>query len=398
MQVGTLEGPRRNRVMRVVTRRPIRSMLCALGLALLAACASTPRKSSSLAFDDAGFAPPSERIDPGAVFELSPAMLAYIDPHITPEQKSKGRQRGLLFGLFASDRPFLAYEATWTRTASEAFDARSGNCLSLVLMTGAFAHQLGLDVRYQWIHTWKSWSRGDSLDYVNTHVNLVLLPPNEPHADGVLVDFLPPEANTVQHTDVVEEKTIVSMYLNNRAVELLAQGEIDRAYWWAKAAIAQDPGFYDAVNTLAVIYKARGRLASAERALDWLLEREPDNIAALENLQRVLDAQGRTAEAEAVAKRVAELMPVAPFHYYELGQQALQQGHFQDAKQLFQKELRRDSHYDKFHASLALAHYALGEMSKAQTQMAIALENSTTTSDRAMYARMLQRLRAGEHP
>jgi hypothetical protein len=30
--------------------------------------------------------------------------------------------------------------------------------------------------------------------------------------------------------------------------------------------------------------------------------------------------------------------------------------------------------------------------------MAIALENSTTTSDRAMYARMLQRLRAGEHP
>lgn len=377
---------------------PRSACAAALLLLLLAGCASTPSKPTGLAFDDGAFAPQTERIDPDAVFALSPAMLSYIDPHITPEQKSRGRPRGLLFGLFATDRPFLAYEATWTRTASEAFDARSGNCLSLVLMTGAFAHQLHLDVRYQWIHTWKSWSRGERLDYVNTHVNLVLLPPNEPHGDGVLVDFLPPEPNVVQHTDVVDEKTIVSMYLNNRAVELLAQGEVDRAYWWAKAAVAHDRSFYDAVNTLAVVYKARDRLDAAEQALDWLLEREPDNIAALENLQRVLEAQGRAAEAAVVARRVAELMPVAPFHYYELGQQALQQGHFQDAKQLFQKELRRDSHYDKFHASLALAHYALGEMSKAQTQMAIALENSTTTSDRAMYAKMLQRLRAGEHP
>jgi len=355
-------------------------------------------EGNGLDFDDAAFAPQAESIDAAAVFALSPQMLAYIDPHIAPEQKSKGRQRGLLFGLFASDEPFLAYEASVTRTASEAFDARSGNCLSLVLMTGAFAKQLGLGVRYQWIHTWKAWSRDSELEYLNTHVNLVLLPPNEPHGDGVLVDFMPPEPNTIQHIYVVDETRIVAMYMNNRAVELLARGEVDRAYWWAKAAVQHDSSFLDAVNTLAVIYKARGRLESDEQALRWLLAQEPDNLVALQNLQVVLQAQGRTAEAEAVSKQVRELMPVPPFHYYDLGQQALQQGHFQKAKELFQKEMRRDSHYDKFHASLALAHYGLGEMNKAQAQMAIALENSTTTADRAMYTRMLAHLRAGEHP
>jgi Tfp pilus assembly protein PilF len=367
-------------------------------VSLLAACASAPPKTDALVFDDSAFAPASERIDPDAVFALSPAMRAYIGPHITAEQKSKGRQRGLLFGLFAADPPFLAYEASWTRTAAEAFEARSGNCLSLVLMTSAFARELGLGVRYQWIHTWKSWSRSDGLDYVNTHVNMLLLAPNDPHGDGVLVDFLPAEANVVQHTDVVAERTIVAMYMNNRAVELLAQGELDRAYAWAKVAIAQDPGFHDAVNTLAVVYKARGRLDAAGQALDWLLRQEPDNIAALDNLQRVLQAQGRTAEADAVQRRVEALMPVAPFHYYELGQQALRQGNYRDAKQLFQKELRRDSRYDRFHASLALAHYGLGELSRARAQMQIALENSTNRADHDLYAKMLAHLRAGEQP
>jgi Tfp pilus assembly protein PilF len=364
----------------------------------LAGCASAPARAPSLAFDDAAFAPASETIDPEAVFALSPEMRDYIAPHIADEQKRRGRQRGLLWGLFASDVPFLSYEATSTRTASEAFAARSGNCLSLVLMTGAFARQLGLGVRYQWIHTWKAWSRDEELEYVNTHVNLVLLPPNDPHGEGVLVDFMPPAPNTIQHTDVVDEARIVSMYMNNRAAELLAKGEVDRAYWWAKAAIAHDPGFLEAVNTLAVIYKARGRLQSDEQALRWMLAQEPGNIVALQNLALVLQSQGRDAEASAVSRQVAELMPIPPFQSYDLGLEALRQGNYQAAKQLFQKEMRRDAHYDKFHASLALAHYGLGELNKAQAQMAIALQNSTTSADRAEYTRMLAHLRAGEHP
>jgi hypothetical protein len=34
-------------------------------------------------------------------------------------------------------------------TAREAFAARTGNCLSLVIMTSAFAKQLGLPVSYR---------------------------------------------------------------------------------------------------------------------------------------------------------------------------------------------------------------------------------------------------------
>ena len=386
-------------------RSDFRLACFALSALLLAACATTPASiSSATLFDDSLFEAGSETIDPQAVFAVSPPMRAFIASDIQPEQKSKGRQLGLFEALYRNGEPWLDYEASVTHTASEAFASRSGNCLSLVLMTSAFAKELGLSVRYQQVYTKEAWSRGEGLDYLNGHVNITLVTPYLPERGGTTgpgglqIDFIPLEADQAPRTRVLEEPTIVAMYMNNRAVELLAHGEYDRAYWWAKAAIAEDPDFLGATNTLAVIYKARGHLAESERALRALLAREPDNVVALDNLVRVLVAAGRTREAEEAGARLRDLRPIAPFHFYDLGMVALQAGDFSKAKEMFQREMRRDARYDRFHASLALADYGLGDLRSAQTQMAIAVENSTTGADRALYSRMLARLRAGEHP
>src|SRR5205823_9407557 len=58
--------------------------------------------------------------------------------------------------------------------AAEAFEARSGNCLSLVLMTAALARELGLEVRYQRVFSEDSWSRVGDIYVGSSHVNLTL--------------------------------------------------------------------------------------------------------------------------------------------------------------------------------------------------------------------------------
>jgi Tfp pilus assembly protein PilF len=383
--------------MRALTRL-LRGFGAAAALCL-AACSATPVRAPDAAlFDDALFAPQSERIDSESVFAPSPQMLEYVESGIAPIQRSKGRQLGLFYALYDPDAPWLDYESAVTRTAAEAFAARSGNCLSLVLMTGAFARLLGLEVRYQSVYDLESWTRDERLSYLNTHVNVVLLAPRGLDGDAMVIDFLPPGPNQRQRSRVLEETRIIAMYMNNRAVELLAGNELDRAYWWVRAARRQDPAYLEPVNTLAVVYRARGARAESQRALEWLLEREPDNLVALDNLALVLEDLGREQESAAVAKRIAGLRRIPPFHYYDLGEAALRQGRYLEAKELFRKEMRRDANYDKFHASLALAHFGLGELSQAQAHMAIALERSTTAADRAQYARMLAHLKAGKRP
>jgi Tfp pilus assembly protein PilF len=368
---------------------------------LLAACSSVPasRTRDAALLDDSLFAPPTERIDAADVFAVSPQMRSFLDTAVAAEVRDKGRQLGLFYALYGRrGEPWLDYDATMTRTAAEAYAAGSGNCLSLVLMTAAFARELGLEVRFQSIDTWKSWSRDDTLRYVNSHVNIVLLTTTSLHKDDMVIDFLPVTANQASRVRVVDEASLVAMYMNNRAVELMAQHEFDRAYWWVRAAMRQDPDSLDAVNTLAVLYNQHGNPLQAEHALRWLLAQEPDNLIALDNLAISLHLQGRDREAQEVTERVAQLRPVPPFYYFDLGEAALKDGKYLAAKKMFLKEMRRDAHYDKFHASLALAHYGLGELDKAQAQMAMAVDNSTTAADRALYSRMLARLRMGERP
>src|SRR5918993_844888 len=100
-------------------------------------------------FADARHAPPAERIDARDIFALSPEMRAYLATQIEPRSFKVGRQSALLDALFTGGELKLDYDTALTRNASQAFAARTGNCLSLVIMTAAFAKALDLHVNYQ---------------------------------------------------------------------------------------------------------------------------------------------------------------------------------------------------------------------------------------------------------
>ena len=67
----------------------------------------------------------------------------------------------------------------------------------------------------------------------------------------------------------------------------------------------------------------------AERTFRMALEREPEDIVVMENLVPVLAALGKTAESQALAKRVASIEPNPPFHYFNLGMKAMERQRLQ---------------------------------------------------------------------
>ena len=97
------------------------------------------------------------------------------------------------------------------------------------------------------------------------------------------VDFLPPQKCRAAHA-LIGEHTIVAMYMNNRAAEAFAKGQVNEAYWWVRGAIGQDPHFVSAYNTLGVIYRRHGNPAEAQKVLAFALEREPRNTRIMSNL------------------------------------------------------------------------------------------------------------------
>jgi Tfp pilus assembly protein PilF len=388
-------------------RLPSRLGVAALAFVLavaLSACASAPPPAPLPAapslFRDAAFAAPSQPVSAEQVFEFSPAMQNFLRTTGHQALREGDPRRALVEMLYKKQKLGIEYDSSTTRTAAETYAARAGNCLSLVIMTSAFAKALGVPVTYQRVLVDEAWSRSGTLYFASGHVNLMLgwapslsrftrelQPP-------LVVDFLPAEELRGQRTQPIGEQTIVAMFMNNRAAEAMAAGRIDDAYWWAREALLQDPAFLIAYNTLGVVYLRRDMAADAERLFGEILAREPDNVKVMGNQVQALRAQGRLGEAEALAERLAKMEPVPPFHWFNAGLEAMRARDFGKARELFQRELRRESAYHEFHFWLAQAELGLGNVRAARRELELALQNSPTQSDHNIYAAKLDRLRA----
>ena len=370
---------------------------------VLVACATPPPPlpPSTDLFHDDRFAAPSAPIDRNDAMAVSDAMRRYISARVPRGLRGEDRRQRLLQALYRRDDLKLEYDATLTRTAAQAFDARSGNCLALVLMTGAVAKEIGLTVRYQLVLGDEALDRAGDIAISIGHVNLTLddqmqlpLGFRSTQRDPLTVDFLPPKDGRQPRTRAIEERTVVAMYLNNRAVESLTRGRVDDAYWWAREAIRTDPELLGAYLTLGVVYRNRQLPEFAEAALQRVNMREPDNTLALTNRIVALHDLGRQAEALALQQRLAKLDPHPPFSDFRLGMAALREGRLEDARRLFAREVERAPDYHEFQFWLAETYAELNDPKHAAEHLARAMQVSTTRRDHDLYAAKLDRLKA----
>jgi tetratricopeptide (TPR) repeat protein len=208
------------------------------------------------------------------------------------------------------------------------------------------------------------------------------------------IDFLPAAELRGLRTWVIPEQTIVAMYMNNRAAESLVGGQLNDAYWWARAALGQDPAFLNAYNTLGVIYLRHGDWPEAERVLGHVLEREPGNPQALSNLALVFEKLGRVAESGALHRRLAQIEPYPAFYFFDRGLAAMRLGDFKAARDQFANEVDRDPYYHEFQFWLGVANLRLGDVGEARKHLALAVEYSPTRGDRDLYTAKLERIRS----
>ncbi|MFL6707047.1 MAG: tetratricopeptide repeat protein [Massilia sp.] len=373
--------------------------------AILAGCATPSARVPAVdaLFADARYAPPPSPVGADDVFALSPAMRATLDsPAFRAQLKRLGVERGLVAALYDDGSLKLEYDAAKTRTAAEAFAARRGNCLSLVMMTAAFARALGLEVRYQQVVVDESWRRSGDMVVSSGHVNLSISRPERVErivtlgpTPGITVDFLPGEAVDGYQGYPLDEATILAMYANNRAVEALLRNQLDEAYWWARAALQRDPRFIASYNTMAVIHQRHGDAVVAERSWRAALEREPENVVAMRNLAPLLASEGRQPEADALLKQAAGIEPYPPFYFHGRGMAALERKDYTAARSMFEREVKRAPYHDEFHFWLAIALLRLGEREQARDQLALAAQTTESPATGRLYSAKLEMLRKG---
>jgi Flp pilus assembly protein TadD len=210
--------------------------------------------------------------------------------HGTPTEQLARLQEA----LFEVGGPGFAYESIQSLTAAEAFESRSGNCLSFTNLFIAMGRSLGYRVQgAQPRFAPRSEHEGD-LIIVNNHVVAAYL-----HAGGVtLYDFDRSRTGGPMSFELIDDLKMAALYLNNRGVEELQRDELDQAAVQLDAATRLWPEFAGAWGNLAVVRRRSGDTPGALRAYRHALELEPRNPTVLANLAGLYRTLDKTVEAQ----------------------------------------------------------------------------------------------------
>lgn len=96
--------------------------------------------------------------------------------------------------------------------------------------------------------------------------------------------------STYEHAERVQD-------LLSSSIEVMRDGEIERAEQLLKQALELEPGAPDLLHNLATAYRAQGREDEAEAILQQVHERFPDYLFAQASLARIYAARGDTVRA-----------------------------------------------------------------------------------------------------
>ncbi|MCW8092622.1 tetratricopeptide repeat protein [Alteromonas sp. ASW11-130] len=358
-----------------------------LSICLLCACVTTPdpsdlSKSSFKNLDDNLF--PSYKLfkveTKDQIFALNEGAKLFVDRIKKPSPSSAVNTpdvKKLVENIFDHTKMGLSYRNNANSTASETFDNRTANCLSLSIMTFAMAKYAGLDAAFYVVDIPEYWVRQSGFDVLNGHINLKISPEKEPNSIVLLseivdVDFDPQDIRNQFPRKRIAPDRALAMFYVNKGAEALMQNSYSKAYAYFREAVLTDPEYSSTWTNLGVLFRINGYYEAAEKAYRHSLALDESNWTAWENLAYLMNRTDRKNEGNAILNRLKRLRLHNPFYHQILGEKAFEKGEYAKAIRHYRNGLKLDRKKAQILFGLGKSYYAEGNINKAAHYLSLA--------------------------
>ena len=350
---------------------------------VLAGCAAVPRAPlpAHLLWQDQAFDYDPALVSVGKqdLFQLDAELLSKLrDPRIQ-NSSAQYRLNHLVSLLFEPETKDFSYSRSRSTIAEETWRRKSGDCLSLTVLSYSLAKALDMPVQMQEVRVPVVFDRRGSVEFLNRHVNLLI----SGRSDGglyvkdglmrsgdVVIDFEPQVASRREGI-ALSDDGILARFYNNVAAEYLAQGDLTLAYAHFKAAVLADPGYSPSYSNLAQLYTRKGLLRSAEQLLLYAVALNDDADIALRSLYQLLVSQGRESEALKYKEILQARQEKDPYYWLGVGLHHLQEGNYQKAVNALERAQDLTRGFQEVHRYLAMAYWRAGDAIQAKNQLAV---------------------------
>jgi Flp pilus assembly protein TadD len=341
---------------------------------------------------------PASVVEEQEVLAVSAGMQEFLDANVHRRSDDNLKLRQLVSAIVGSHTFDVEYDDR-TRTASETFRMRRGNCLSFANMFVAMARHVGLNVEYQEVEIPPDWTLDNDTYVLNQHVNVrVDLGP-----DGMrVVDFNIGDFKSSYELRTISDRLALAHYYNNIGVERMQAGDSAAALASFRQAIANgDRQFSPAWTNLGTLYLRNGLRAHAEAAYLQALQVSGGDLVAMSNLARLYELSGERERAAAYQKRVIHHRMLNPYYRYELARRAHAAQNYDGAIGHLKYAIRKRPKEDQFYFLLGMTYLQKGNADAARRWLARAQEVAATDALKRKYSSkidVLLRRSGGSNP
>ena len=335
---------------------------------------------------------PADLVKREAVLSLSPEMQEFLSNHVDRRAGSSLKVQQLAYAIISRGAFGLEYDDT-TRTASETFRVRRGNCLSFSNMFFAMAREVGLNVAFQEVDIPPDWTFKEQTYLLNRHVNIVV---NLGRHAPQVVDFNIEDFRFTFDMRAISEDRALAHFFNNKGVERLHRGDSAGAFgYFRKAIIDCDRKFSPAWTSLGTLYVREGLPAHAEAAYLQALEVDRLDLVAMSNLVALYSGQGDHQRAARYRNKVISHRKQNPYYRFHLAREAFFAQDYDAAIGHLRYGIRKRPFEDQFAFLLGLVYLQQGDEKLARRWMARAEELAASDSLKRNYSSKMDLLLSG---
>ena len=329
-------------------------------------------------------------VSANGIFQLSPVQERKFRRYIGKQDTRKVSRNQLVYNYLKESIQGFNYHSD-TLTATDAARDNRGNCLSLAILTSAYARIADIEIGYELMQTPPVYQKQGNTVLTSQHIRSLLYRPkisdhigiNYYYRSVIKVDYFPTDRARVKRS--VDTAEFISMFYQNKAAEQIVEKNYKLAFWYIKESLKYAEDNHHAINMLALVYSAMGHESDAERFYRHGIEFSDEKLELLSNYHSYLIKHHRINEASEIKQEIEKINEPNPFDWLSIADKALFQGELSEASYYYKKVIKLAPYLHQGHAGLGKVEFLRGNPGKAGRAFKKARELAFDTDVQRLY-------------
>jgi tetratricopeptide (TPR) repeat protein len=298
-------------------------------------------------------------------YAISPRIKDEVEKNVGFGTTTVERLRRIV--RYLNDKGYINfhYEPDMSLTATEAFDARRGDCMAYTNLYLGIARYLKVPVYFVHVSEARNYYVRDGLFFVSSHMAVGYGTGAAGFGSGpytVVIDFTQEASDwRLLLYQSIDDATAIGLYYNNVAVDRMMAGDLAEAEKLWEFLIEELPSLKEVYNNLGVLYLRQGNYEKAQVLLQDAIERFPYYQPLYTNAIQAARGSRNPGLAKELESRGKKLLSRDPFYRFNRGVALYNSHQYSKAIEEFDRALRSQPKNPYLYAWLARTYLSAGE-------------------------------------